>query len=53
MTIYTKRPLKLDKVITYPLASRPSEVTVRDFAKVPRAKADVREWLNSLPLRSC
>jgi hypothetical protein len=49
MTIYTERPLKLDKVSTYPLASRPSKVTLRDFAKVARPGAGVREWLNSLP----
>jgi hypothetical protein len=49
MTIYPQKPLKLDKVRTYPLASRPSKVTVRDFAKVARPGAGVREWLNSLP----
>ncbi len=49
MTIYQQQPLKLDKVSTYPLASRPSKVTVRDFAKVARPGAAVREWLNSLP----
>ena len=49
MTIYSQRPLKLDNVRTYPLASRPSKVTVRDFPKVARPGAGVREWLNSLP----
>ena len=49
MTIYSQRPLRLDKVSTYPLASRPSKVTVRDFAKVARPGAGVREWLSSLP----
>jgi hypothetical protein len=49
MTIYSQRPLTLDKVSTYPLASRASKVTVRDFAKVARPGASVREWLNSLP----
>ena len=49
MSIYRAQPLKLDKVRTYPLASRPSKVTVRDFAKVARPGAGVREWLNSLP----
>lgn len=49
MTIYLQKPLTLDKVNTYPLASRPSKVTVRDFAKVARPGAGVREWLNSLP----
>ena len=49
MTIYQQKPLKLDKVSTYPLALRPSKVTVRDFAKVARPGGGVREWLNSLP----
>jgi hypothetical protein len=49
MTIYSQRPLKLDKVSTYPLASRPSKVTVRDFARVARSGAGVREWVNCLP----
>ena len=49
MTIYSQRPLKLDKVSTYPLASRASKVTVRDFAKVARSGPGVRAWLNSLP----
>jgi hypothetical protein len=49
MTIYSQRPLKLDKVSTYPLASRPSKVTIRDFAKVARPGASVRAWLDSLP----
>jgi hypothetical protein len=49
MTIYSQRPLKLDKVRTYPLASRASKVTVRDFAKVARPGAGVRAWLDSLP----
>ena len=49
MTIYSQRPLKLDNVSTYPLASRPSKVTVRDFAKVARSGAGVREWMDSLP----
>jgi hypothetical protein len=33
MPIYSQKPLTLDKVSTYPLASRPSKVTLRDFAK--------------------
>jgi len=49
MTIYPQRPLKLDNVSTYPLASRPSKVTVREFAKVARPGAGLREWLDSLP----
>jgi deoxyhypusine synthase len=49
MTIYSQKPLKLDRINTYPLASRPSKVTVRDFAKVARAGASVCAWLDSLP----
>jgi hypothetical protein len=49
MTIYQQKLLKLDKVSTYPLASRASKVTIRDFAKVPRPGASVRVWLDSLP----
>jgi hypothetical protein len=49
MTIYSQKPLKLDNLKTYPLASRPSKVTVRDFAKVARPGAGVRAWLDSLP----
>src|SRR6266852_1387979 len=32
MSIYATRPLVLDQIRTYPLASRKSKVTVRDFA---------------------
>jgi len=49
MTIYSQKPLWLDKVNTYPLASRASKVTVQDFARVPSPEAGVREWLDSLP----
>ena len=49
MTIYRQGPLKLDKVSTYPLASRPSKVSVAEFAKVPRHGASVRQWIDSLP----
>src|SRR5256885_11507103 len=39
------RPLKLDRVKTYPLRSRPSKVSVADFARVPPAgAASVRAW---------
>jgi hypothetical protein len=49
MTIYRLQPLKLDKVRTYPLASRRSKVSVAAFGRVPRRPASVREWLKSLP----
>jgi hypothetical protein len=49
MTIYSQRPLKLDRVRTYPLARRPSKISITDFAKMGRPGASVREWMNSLP----
>ncbi len=49
MSIYHVRPLELDPVRTYPLHSRPSRVTVADFAKVSRPAAAVREWVEDLP----
>jgi hypothetical protein len=49
MSIYRKLGLKLDKVRTYPLASRPSKVSVVDFARVPRRGASVPAWVDSLP----
>ena len=49
MTIYRQQPVKLDKVQTYPLASRCSKVVVEAFARVPRRAASVREWVKSLP----
>ncbi len=33
MSIYQQQPIDLSRVETYPLASRPSKVTARDFAK--------------------
>lgn len=49
MSLYRWRPLDLNQVKTYPLKSRPSKVAVGDFARVPRSKAPVREWVRSLP----
>src|SRR3989442_5070354 len=49
MTIYKFRGLKLDRVKTYPLRSRPSKGSVADSARVPPAGASVRAWTNSLP----
>ncbi len=51
MSIYDEdvRPLDLEKVNTYPLASRPSKVTTADFAGVPAADASLREFLATLP----
>ena len=43
------RPLELDKVKTYPLASRPSKVNLEDFAKPISADASLSDFLASLP----
>jgi len=49
MSIYDLQPLNLDKVRTYPLASRPSKVTVDDFAKPIASDSSLRGYLQSLP----
>jgi arginine dihydrolase ArgZ-like protein len=49
MSIYDAKPLSLEKVRTYPLASRPSKVTVKDFAKPIGADSSLRDYLSSLP----
>src|SRR6266576_4184699 len=50
MSIYEDlKPISLDKVRTYPLASRPSKVTVKDFAKPVSEEASLRDYLDSLP----
>lgn len=49
MTIYKDRPVQLDEVHTYPLASRQSKVSVEAFASVTRHGASVRDWVKSLP----
>jgi len=43
------RPLDLEKVNTYPLASRPSKVAAADFAQPPSAESSLREFLRTLP----
>ncbi len=43
------RPIQLDKVSTYPLASRASKVSVEDFAKPIAANASVVDFFRSLP----
>jgi hypothetical protein len=51
MSIYQQQPIDLSRVETYPLASRPSKVTARDFAK-PLTDDEAREaaaLLDSLP----
>jgi hypothetical protein len=49
MSIYSIRPLTLGAVHTYPLASRKSKVSVRDFAKHPAANTSLTKLLDSLP----
>ena len=49
MSVYRHQPLKLDRVRTFPLASRRSKVSVEAFGRVPRHGASVREWVKSLP----
>jgi hypothetical protein len=49
MTIYNTRPLKLDRVRTYPLASRPSKVSIQEFAHVAARGASVDAWVKALP----
>jgi hypothetical protein len=49
MSIYPIQPLTLGSARTYPLASRKSKVSVRDFAKPPGANASMSKFLDSLP----
>lgn len=50
MSIYEDlQPMSLDKVTTYPLASRPSKVTVKDFATPVTENSSVDDYLASLP----
>src|SRR5216683_1074597 len=49
MSIYPVRPLTLGAVHTYPLASRKSKVSIRDFAKPLASNASLTRFLDSLP----
>jgi hypothetical protein len=50
MSIYEDlQPISLDKVRTYPLASRQSKVTVRDFAAPVTQSSSLNDYLASLP----
>jgi hypothetical protein len=49
MTIYRARPLELEQVRTYPLRSRPSKVTVADFARATGRGARFDDWVDALP----
>jgi len=43
------KPLELDKVKTYPLASRPSKVNLNEFAKPSGDSSSLSEFLDNLP----
>ncbi|HEV2762063.1 MAG TPA: hypothetical protein VGV38_03630 [Pyrinomonadaceae bacterium] len=43
------RPLGLEGVSTYPLASRPSKVSVGDFARPPAEDSSLADFLRTLP----
>lgn len=50
MSIYEDlEPISLDKVNTYPLASRASKVTVADFGKPVTESSALSDYLDSLP----
>jgi arginine dihydrolase ArgZ-like protein len=50
MSIYKDlQPTRLDAVHTYPLSSRPSKVTIADFAKPIAREASLGDYLESLP----
>jgi hypothetical protein len=49
MSIYSIQPITFGAVHTYPLASRRSKVSVRDFAKPAAANISLAKFLDSLP----
>ena len=49
MSIYSVQPITLGAVHTYPLASRKSKVSVRDFAKPSGTNSSLTKFLDSLP----
>jgi len=50
MSIYEDlQPISLDEVSTYPLASRPSKVTIEDFAAPVTEDSSLSDYLGSLP----
>jgi hypothetical protein len=49
MSIYSLHPITLGAVHTYPLASRKSKVSIRDFAKPPAGNTSFRKFLDALP----
>ena len=49
MSIYSIQPVTLGTLRTYPLASRKSKVSVREFAKAPSIGGSLTKFLDSLP----
>ena len=49
MSVYSSRPIALTHLQTYPLSSRKSKVSVRDFAKPPAKNPSLAKFLDSLP----
>src|SRR5207244_3136073 len=49
MSNYSIHPIVFGAVRTYPLASRKSKVSVRDFAKAPATNLSLTSFLESLP----
>src|ERR1700676_832284 len=49
MSVYSTRPITLTHLQTYPLSSRKSKVSIRDFAKAPAANPSLSKFLASLP----
>src|SRR5437870_882094 len=50
MSNYSIQPIVFGAVRTYPLASRKSKVSIRDFAKAPTANTSFTKFLDSLPI---
>src|SRR6202140_2043366 len=49
MSVYSTRPITLTNLQTYPLSSRKSKVSVRDFVKPPASNPSLSKFLDSLP----
>ncbi len=49
MSAYNIEPLRLEKLRTYPLASRKSKVSVREFARPVARGASLTKFLDALP----
>src|SRR5437764_852584 len=49
MSVYSSRPITLTHLHTYPLSSRRSKVSVRDFGKPAARNLSLSKFLDSLP----